>query len=312
MAGGIDWFRWHHGSVTDPKFALVARRAGCSLPDVLAVWAYLLERASAAEMRGEFGDVDRETVDCLFGFEDGTTSAILTHMNGRDLIAGGCIVAWNKRQPKRERDPAPIQEESSHPMTSTERSRKHRAAKQGQQDPEEAMQRHATPCNATGRQETPREEESKEDISKTSSSHPPGGGRADRFDDFWISWPKNERKQDKAKCLAHWKLHSLDAMADVILADVRTKRGTVKWQDGFVEAPLVYLRGRRWEDEVTPDERRPDSARSPAPAGSGAPTQAEANAFLAAQAAIPKPDPDMARQARERFGLGKKHEETAA
>ena len=27
MAGGIDWFRWHHGSVTDPKFQLVARKS---------------------------------------------------------------------------------------------------------------------------------------------------------------------------------------------------------------------------------------------------------------------------------------------
>jgi len=49
----------------------------------------------------------------------------------------------------------------------------------------------------------------------------------------------------------------------------------------------------------------------PAAGGSAAPTQAEANAFLAAQAAIPKPDPDMARQARERFGLGKRTEEPA-
>ena len=46
---GMDWFRWHHGSVTDPKFQLVARRAGASLPDVLAVWAYVLEAASQAE-----------------------------------------------------------------------------------------------------------------------------------------------------------------------------------------------------------------------------------------------------------------------
>lgn len=37
MAGGIEWFRWHHGSVTDPKFQLVARRSGARLSDVLAV-----------------------------------------------------------------------------------------------------------------------------------------------------------------------------------------------------------------------------------------------------------------------------------
>jgi len=81
-----------------------------------------------------------------------------------------------------------------------------------------------------------------------------------RFDEFWLAWPKSERKQDKAKCIAFWKLHGLDQTADAILADVRTKRGTTKWQEGFIEAPLVYLRGRRWEDEVTPDDGKPGEA----------------------------------------------------
>lgn len=88
------------------------------------------------------------------------------------------------------------------------------------------------------------------EVSKASPSHPPGGGR---FAEFWLVWPKNERKQDKAKCLDHWKRNALDDKADAILADVRTKRATTKWQEGFVEAPLVYLRGKRWEDGVEPE-----------------------------------------------------------
>ena len=74
-----------------------------------------------------------------------------------------------------------------------------------------------------------------------------------RFEDFWLSWPKNERKQDKAKCLDHWKRNELDQLADTILDDVRTKRGTKKWAEGYVEAPLVYLRGKRWMDGVVPE-----------------------------------------------------------
>lgn len=106
MAGGIDWFRWHHGSVTDPKFQLVARRAGTSLPNVLAVWAYVLEKASASEFRGEFGDLDFEAIDCLYGMDDGTTAAILDHMQARDLIDHNSVKAWEKRQPKREDETA--------------------------------------------------------------------------------------------------------------------------------------------------------------------------------------------------------------
>lgn len=78
------------------------------------------------------------------------------------------------------------------------------------------------------------------------------GADAGRFEEFWTAWPKNERKQDKAKCADHWKRNLLDATADAILADVRVKRGTQKWSEGYIEAPLVYLRGRRWMDGVTP------------------------------------------------------------
>ena len=106
MAGGIDWFRWHHGSVTDPKFQLVARKAESSLPAVLAVWAYLLEKASAADFRGCFGEIDCEAVDCLFRLDDGETDAILSQMVERKLIADEFIVAWEKRQPKKEDDTA--------------------------------------------------------------------------------------------------------------------------------------------------------------------------------------------------------------
>lgn len=142
MAGGIDWFRWHHGSVTDPKFQLVARKSGASLPDVLAVWAYLLEKASASEFRGCFGSVDVEAVDCLFGFDEGTTDSIMGEMVARKLIADEYIVAWERRQPKREREND----------NSTDRVRAFRE-----------RQRNETPCNANEATETPREEESRED-----------------------------------------------------------------------------------------------------------------------------------------------------
>lgn len=150
MAGGIDWFRWHHGSVTDPKFQLVARKAGARLSDVLAIWAYVLEHASAADVRGEFGDLDAEAIDCLFGFDDGLTAAVLDQMGVRGLVCDGVVSSWVKRQPKREREGD----------SSTERSRAFRQ-KQRHATPESDD---ATPRNATQRQETPRGEESREEL----------------------------------------------------------------------------------------------------------------------------------------------------
>lgn len=98
---------------------------------------------------------------------------------------------------------------------------------------------------------------------------PPSG--ALRFEDFWKAWPKNERKQDKAKCLAKWKSEKLDKVADTILSDVQVKQQTQKWQQGYIEAPLVYLNGKRWLDEVQPEAPRvqQDIARVTVPSKQG-------------------------------------------
>lgn len=81
---------------------------------------------------------------------------------------------------------------------------------------------------------------------------PKGGCK--RFEEFWSAWPKGDRKQDKVKCAKKWMRDSLDLVADVILKDIETKRHTEKWREGFIEAPLVYLNGNRWEDGVEAGE----------------------------------------------------------
>lgn len=142
MAGGIDWFRWHHGSVTDPKFQLIARKASVGLPVVIALWAFLLEKASAADARGDAGDIDAESLDCLFGLEDGDCSRVLEQMRARGLLDQGAVSSWEKRQPKRERT-----DDNSTARVQAFRKR----------------DAHATPRNATERQETPRVEKSREE-----------------------------------------------------------------------------------------------------------------------------------------------------
>jgi hypothetical protein len=94
----------------------------------------------------------------------------------------------------------------------------------------------------------------KEEKRKSNTPKAPKGAKADRFAEFWLTWPVSVRKHDKAKCEEVWRTQSLDASADAILEDVRLKRGSPKWtsraQDGndFIEEPLRYLRNRRWED----------------------------------------------------------------
>lgn len=158
MAGGIDWFRWHHGSVTDPKFQLVARKSESSLSDVLAVWAYLLEKASAAQFRGCFGDIDCEAVDCLFDFPEGRTDAILFQMSERKLIDDEYIVAWEKRQPKKE-------DETSAERKRRQREREHELKMLSCVTTEES--RHVTPCHDDVTPCHDREEKSREEYIST-------------------------------------------------------------------------------------------------------------------------------------------------
>lgn len=160
MAGGIDWFRWHHGSVTDPKFQLVAKRAAASVAEVIAVWASLLEAASMAEDRGNPGQQDFEAIDCALGIQDGKALAIYTAMQTRSLVEpDGRVAAWVKRQPKREREDD----------TAAERKRQQRARDAStngvtpNDTPPETTEDHVTPRHTTSHQKTPREEKRREE-----------------------------------------------------------------------------------------------------------------------------------------------------
>lgn len=213
MAGGIDWFRWHHGSVTDPKFQLVARKSKQSLATVIAVWAFVLEKASASEDRGHFGGLDCEAVDCMFGLDDGATQAILSAMADRGLVGSDRVASWEKRQVKRERTDD----------FSSDRVKAFRA-----------KERHETPSNAVDNQETPRGEERREEkkIEEAPSVKSPRGCSlredwvlpedwktwaeaerpdldvvtvADSFRDYWVAKPgKDGRKADWQATWRNW------------------------------------------------------------------------------------------------------------
>lgn len=108
-----DWFRWWHGTVTDAKFGVISSKVGCSLSDVIAVWAYLLEQSSECHVRG---DVTRYvSVTDSVTRNDGVTeivwalrmsnesvTGIVTELCNAGMILDGRIEAWERRQPNRE------------------------------------------------------------------------------------------------------------------------------------------------------------------------------------------------------------------
>ncbi|SDZ60171.1 hypothetical protein SAMN05518854_108170 [Variovorax sp. YR266] len=147
----MHWFRWHHGTVTDPKFGLIAKKAGTSVAEVIAIWAYLLEAASASEERGHPGTPDFEAIDFALGVQEGSTQRVYGLMQDRALIDGdtGRLAAWERRQPKRERDDE----------TSTDRKRRQReregAGVTAAVPPSHTESISVTPCHAMSRHVPP-------------------------------------------------------------------------------------------------------------------------------------------------------------
>lgn len=154
----MDWFRWHHGTVTDRKWPRIASRAGTTVANVIAVWAALLESASQAESRGYafLSDDDSEDLDAALGMPTDTTRKVIAELCARGMIDDeNRLAAWDKRQPKRERDD-----------NSAERVRKFRerrdagsANEKRQVDASGAEHEEVTPSNAIVTEETPRGEE---------------------------------------------------------------------------------------------------------------------------------------------------------
>ena len=134
--------------------------------------------------------------------------------------------------------------------SSTDRSRKHREAKRKAKRQSNDGATYVQRCSNDGATapDTDTDTDTDTDISPLPPSRKGEEADADRFAEFWACWPKNDRKQDRAKCSAKWAKEKLDSVSAKIVADVEAKKRTQKWREGFVEAPLVYLNNRRWED----------------------------------------------------------------
>lgn len=68
------------------------------------------------------------------------------------------------------------------------------------------------------------------------------------FAEFWREWPRSFRKQAKSQCLALWRKRGLEQRSSEIIGHVRAMKSTQQWADEqFIPAPMVYLRGERWD-----------------------------------------------------------------
>jgi len=149
------WFRYFHGTPSDPKWKVVAARAShtmsrrVTIANVLAVWNCMMDCASQATPRGELAGWDSEDVAACLELEQAEVDAIHAAMQGKTLD-GNSLMSWEKRQPKREReDPGAAARQAASRQAKRERD----AAAAGVTDEGHTASHHVTPRGEESREE---------------------------------------------------------------------------------------------------------------------------------------------------------------
>lgn len=114
----MSWVRLWLDMPTDPKWRVIARKSGQSLPCVIALYTYMLTIAGGADRPGSISDLSVEEAAAALDMDEDAVSSILDAMESR-VTEAGRLSGWEKRQPKREDD-------------SSQRVREHRERKRNE------------------------------------------------------------------------------------------------------------------------------------------------------------------------------------
>lgn len=231
-----NWVRLWEDMPTDPKWRVVARRSGRPLPEVIAVFVFMMTNAGAnATERGRLLNWDDEDVAAALDMDGEHVAAIREAMEGK-TVEDGRLSGWDRRQPKREDN-------------SAERAKAWREGKKRKQTEDKDSERMRTHANAT---EPPEKNRIDTDSSSLRSEETRderaavAQGAAKAFERFWTIWPNKTGKPAAAKAfLKVW------TEADEIIAGigryVRDKPADRPWLN-----PTTFLNQRRWEDAPAP------------------------------------------------------------
>jgi hypothetical protein len=181
------WFRWWHGAYSDPKLAAVAVRAKVSRPEVVAIWAGILEHASQEANRGDVGN-PAEDIAIALALELEVVERVMVALRDKELIVAQRIAAWDVRQPQRE------------DATATQRSQRFRARRNANATQTDGDATHKTPDEThQNRAEQNRAEDDRAKASKPKPAEPLP--RADdpalEGEDFPLLWLGDETSADR-------------------------------------------------------------------------------------------------------------------
>ena len=265
----MEWFRWYHGTVSDPKFAVIAKKSGQPKHVVLAVWAMVIEYASSRDDRGSIIGLDADELSVTLDLETDQIEAVLSAMMNRGLFSDNKLKNWEKRQPKREDATAAERKERWKNKNASERIGTQENASERIGTQENASERIGTQENAWNVQEQRREEKNirtplppKGECDEKRTPKPTGQGEYPA--DFEAAWKVYPRKDGKRKAFQAWQKAIKRGMpvADM-LGHIDSRAYEPDWlkDDGrFVPHMATWLNADGWLDEGAklPTPRPPD------------------------------------------------------
>ena len=235
----MNWLRWYHGSVTDPKFATVAQRAKTSRANVISVWAYLLETASQTNKRGDVTRCDAEDAAMALDLEKGLVEAIFDAMRKKRLIENGRLAGWDKRQPKRE-------------DSNRERTRVYRDRLALVTQCDDSVTRKKGPL-LTPKKEAPLIPPKKEHpftTPKEDSIKNTDSAEMESFlNDFNLWWECVPQKIGVGRARRAFKTALKKTDLETLIVGIKKYAKSVADNPEFIAHPATWLNGERWLDE---------------------------------------------------------------
>lgn len=74
----------------------------------------------------------------------------------------------------------------------------------------------------------------------------------DTFELFWDAYPRRQARKDAQKAWSQLNPSAdlVERIVEHLLLRVKSKQ----WREGFIPLPATFIRGERWEDELTQDD----------------------------------------------------------
>lgn len=237
-----NWVRLWEDMPNDPKWRVIAKRSGCSISEVIAVFVHMMTNAGAnATERGTLQNWSDEDVAAALDIDLEKIEAIRLAMQDK-VLADERLLGWEKRQPKRE-------------DSSAERAKAWR-------------ERTRTQPNATERPDT----DTDTDTEQNNIQPPAKRARSSnlehpRFVDFWKAYPKRDGSNPRQPtCQKFSRYVAAGIEPEEIISGAKRyaaeceRNGT---EPKFVAQAATWLNQQRWKDYGAPEVALADGSAVP-------------------------------------------------